>query len=762
MDTLQRINCRPAHYRAIALFLTTVLVCSGASASETPAAEEQSVSPATAAKRAAAQRRPRIALALSGGGARGAAHIGVLEVLEELHVPVDCIAGTSMGSIVGGIYASGAGTSELEHVIADTNWNAVFDDRPPRAEIAVRRKLDDLKGLADPEFGVGKDGLTVPKGLVTGVTVENFLRQLTRRAADTPDFSRLPIPFRAVAADIETGDEVVLTHGSLAHALRASMSIPGVMAPVEIDGRLLVDGGIANNLPIDLARQMCGDVVIAVNIQTPTLKRKDITSVLSISAQLINLLGKTAVDRQIATLSADDILITPELGDISSSSFERQRDAINIGRDAALAMRDQLSRYSIDPVAYAAYQTDRQPHANDGDLVVDAIGFEGLQRTNAAVLYDLLKTKPGEPIDSDTLAADMRRLYGRGDFEGIDYRIVNDNGSRTLLIEPREKSWGPDYLRFGVGLNADFTGESSFTLLGNYRQTWLNRLGGEWVNEVQIGRTNGLRTEFYQPLDEKAKFFSSSYALYQNSKRSLFIDEDRLASYTTDELLAGQDLGMTFGTVATLRTGLMWRDTRLDRDTGTPLLPDFKQRAYAARVQFFADQLDRPWFPRSGYLVNLSAMRSFHQSGDGGDYSRVEGRVDGSWSTDDHTITLSLSGGSDLGTHMPWYDQFSLGGPLRLSSYRIGELQGQRFALARAEYYNRAVRLPSVFGTAVYLGTSLEAGQVGKLIGTGKDSGLRYSGSVFLAADTALGSAYLGVGVGDNGEARLYFVMGVP
>ncbi len=757
MKTIQGTLSRPQWRGSTVAAFSVTLLLAAAQAGNAAATMAQ-----TGKDSANTAQRPRIALALSGGGARGAAHIGVLKVLEELHVPIDCIAGTSMGSIVGGIYASGAGVDELEHVIADTNWNEVFNDRPPRAEIAVRRKLDDVRGFADPEFGVGENGVTLPKGLVTGVTVENFLRQLTRRAAGTADFSRLPVPFRAVAADIESGDEVVLTHGSLAHALRASMSIPGVMAPVEIDGHLLVDGGIANNLPIELARQMCGDIVIAVNIQTPTLKRDEITSAVSISTQLINLLGKSAVDRQIAAMRADDLLITPDLGGITSSSFERQREAIEIGRQAALAVAEQLRRHSIAPPAYAAWQDQRQSRASDRTRVVDAIRFEGLERTNEAVLRDLLKTRPDEPIKDETLAADMRRLYGRGDFEGIDYHIENSNGVRTLLIEPREKSWGPDYLRFGIGLSSDFTGESSFSLLGSYRQTWLNRLGGEWVNEAQLGRTNGLRTEFYQPLNEAGRFFSSTYALYQNEKHSLFVNEERLASYHSNEFRAGQDMGITFGTVASLRAGLLWRNVRLERDTGTPLLPDFSQHAWGARVQFYADQLDRPWFPRSGYMINASATRMYRLSGDGADYSRLEGRADSSWSHGDHTLTLSLSGGTDLGTHMPWYDQFSLGGPLRLSSYRPGELQGQRFALARAEYYNRAIRLPSVFGTAIYLGASLEAGGVGNLIATREESGPRYSGSVFFAADTALGSAYLGIGAGDNGETQLYFVMGVP
>ena len=221
---------------------------------------------------------PRIGLALSGGGARGAAHIGVLKVLEELRVPVHCVAGTSFGAIVGGTYASGTPPGKLEEIVRTTDWDDVFRDRPPREEISIRRKADDYKTLFAPEYGIKEGSVFLPKGIVAGVSIETFLRKLTAPAAGIDDFGKLPIPFRAVAADIETGEEVVLSRGNVARAMRASMAVPGAIAPVEIDGRLLVDGGIANNLPIDVTRKLCADIIIAVNISTPPLKRDEITS----------------------------------------------------------------------------------------------------------------------------------------------------------------------------------------------------------------------------------------------------------------------------------------------------------------------------------------------------------------------------------------------------------------------------------------------------------------------------------------------------
>ena len=219
---------------------------------------------------------PRIALALSGGGARGIAHVGVLKVLEELRIPITCVTGTSMGSIVAGAFAVGHSPAEIEKLVLAANWNELFRDNPPRTEIAARRKVDDYKTLFAPEFGVKNGGLALPKGIIAGVSIEAFLRVVAEPATGIQDFDKLPVPFRAVATDIETGEAVVLREGNVAEAMRASMSVPGAIAPVEKDGRLLVDGMIANNLPIDQARKLCGDVVIAVNIGTPPLKRDEI------------------------------------------------------------------------------------------------------------------------------------------------------------------------------------------------------------------------------------------------------------------------------------------------------------------------------------------------------------------------------------------------------------------------------------------------------------------------------------------------------
>jgi NTE family protein len=706
---------------------------------------------------------PRIGLALSGGGARGAAHIGVLKVLEELRVPVHCVAGTSFGAIVGGTFASGMSPRRLEEIVRTINWDDVFIDQPPREEISIRRKADDYKTLFAPEYGFRNWGLVFPKGLVAGVAIENFLRKLTAPAAGIDDFGKLPIPFRAVAADIETGEEVVLARGNVAQAMRASMAIPGVIAPVTIDGRLLVDGGIANNLPIDVVRKLCtADVVIAVNIGTPPLRRDEITSALSISAQLLSFLGKASVDRQLASLTPRDVLIAPELGTISSGSFERTPEAVDIGEAAARAMAQALRRYSLPPEAYAALRAGQiREHHMLGK--VDEIRFRGLNRTNEEVLRALVRSSPGRELTDDEIGADLRRIYGRGDFESVDYRIVAEDGRRVLEIHPQEKSWGPNYLRFGLGLITDFRGDAIYNAMVSHRSTWLNRLGAEWLTELTMGTNSRLATEFYQPLEERGRWFVAPYAGIGQSYRSLYVNEDRVAKYVANEGRAGVDVGAALGTFGEARVGAMYRYVSAKIDIGSPLLPEISENASGVRARFFLDQLDHPWFARRGYRLNVTAYQADEALGADRDYRMVEGELTaaGSW-RGSHVFQVSLAGGTDLGTDMAPYDTFTLGGPLRLSGYRIDEFSGQRMAFGRVLYFNHAIKLPALLGSGVYIGGSLEAGEVRDQISGAPDTGTLISGSVFLSADSFLGPAYFGLGLAKGGRASLYFMFNVP
>jgi NTE family protein len=705
---------------------------------------------------------PRIGLALSGGGARGLAHVGVLKVLDELRVPVHCVTGTSMGAIVGATFAAGRKPQEIEQLALAADWDAIFRDQPPRDEIAVRRKIDDYKTLFAPEYGAKDGGLALPKGLIAGVSIESFFRELAAPSFTITNFDRLPIPFRAMATDIETGESVVIRDGNLAQAMRASMSVPGAIAPVEHNGRLLVDGGIANNLPIDEARRLCGDVIIAVNISTPPLKRQDLTSALSVASQLINFLGKQTVDSQLERLGEKDVLIAPELGDISSASFKRAADAVRIGEQATRALADQLGRYSLTPERYAALR-DRQV-AQSKDLgTVDEIRVEGLQRTNPVVVQQLLDSKPGEPLTEAKVGADLRRVYGTRDYESITYRVVGgETGPRAMVIEPREKDWGPDYLRFGLALATDFDGENQFNVMVQYRRTWLNRYGAEWLTEAQIGQNSRLFIEFYQPLSETRTWFVAPGGLLSRQTRGLFIDGNKVAEYRADVAQVGIDLGAELRRWGQLRVGPVWSRVDSEVAVGSPLLPAAREVTAGLRAALFVDQTDHAYFPNNGYGLVGSAYAALPSMGSDREYQRLEGGFRGATSVGPHIFSASASGGTALGSELPSSDAFTLGGPLRLSAYRINEFTGREYAYGRLMYYRRAVRLPDILGAGVYVGGAAEVGRITDRFVGQPSQGTLWSASAFVGADTALGPLYFGAGAGPDNRWSLFLLLGVP
>jgi NTE family protein len=704
---------------------------------------------------------PRIGLVLSGGGARGVAHIGVLKVLEEMRIPISCVTGTSMGSIIGGTYAVGTSPHRLEELVLAADWDELFRDNPPRTELSIRRKSDDFKTLFAPEFGLKDGRLTLPKGVIAGVSLEAFFRELAQPAISVSDFRKLPIPFAAMATDLENGDSIVIDHGSVAQAMRASMSVPGAIAPVEIDGRILVDGGIANNLPIDEARKLCADVIIAVNIATPPLKRDELDSALAVTLQLVNFLGKQTVDRQLKSMGPGDVLLEPDLGSISATSFARSKDAIRAGEEATRKLASSLSRYSIAAGEYAQFRA-RQTARSTGLGSVDEIRIEGLQKTNPQVVRELVESKTGESLTERQIDQDLRRIYGRGDYESVSYRILGDEGPRTLVITPKEKLWGPDYLRFGIGLESDFQGDNSFNVLAQYRRTWINRLGGELLIEGQVGQDTHLYSEWYQPLHAAGTWFGSAYGVVGQTTRNVFNGDDQIADYLIGSVRGGIDLGANMGTIGTVRFGPQWTRVNARVDVGDPVLPSVRQLTAGGRVALVIDQFDTAWFPRAGYGATASYYGATTALGSALDYQKIQaaGTYVTSWGA--NTLNLHAAAGTDFGTGMPAYETFALGGPLRLSGFRIDQFSGREFAFGRAMYYRRILALPDILGSGIYAGASAEVGRIRDRVDSIPTPGTLYSGSLFFGAQTFAGPGYLGVGFGNNGAFSLYLLLGAP
>jgi NTE family protein len=706
--------------------------------------------------------RPRIGLVLSGGGARGAAHIGVLKVLEELRVPVDYIAGTSMGSIVGGSYASGNSVDQMLRDISTIKSADLATDAPSRQDVPVRRKEDDLKNYIGPELGFRRGELLLPKGVVTGIGLEAVLRDLAKVKGPV-DFDTLPIPFRACATDIEFGKSVVFRSGDLATVMRASMSVPGAIAPAEIEGKMLVDGGLTRNLPVNVAREMGADVIIAVNLGTPLMRRDQINSLVGVTGQMINILTEQNVQASLDSLKSDDILIVPLLGDYSATDFDHMPDTVPIGEAAARKVEDQLKRYSISPQQYEEHRRRQMGASAASPKVIDEIRVEGLKRVNPRVIAESMETQTGKPLDIKVVDADMRRIYGRGDFEHVGYRLIEEPGKRILVVDAVEKSWGPDYLRLGLGLSAESGGDAYFNVLGSYRKTWINRLGAEWKNEVQVGQSTRFFSEFYQPLSVHRYLFVAPMVEYDQHYVQIFQGDTMLAKYNNHSTTAGLDLGSQITKYGELRVGVVGgtQTFRLSSGPEALVLTDDRADIGAVRARLRIDQLDSIKFPRSGYSATAEIFDSRTELGARDNYVRWEGDLLSAVSFGDNTVQIALKGGGTIGSSpLPVYDQFSFGGFLHLSGYRTGQFYGDSLAFGRLMYYRKLSK--AVLTEGVYAGASLEAGRIGGQPVPGNPTGTTGAGSLFLAYDTPLGPVYLAYGIGEAGNTAFYFFLGLP
>lgn len=728
--------------------------------------------------------RPKIGLALSGGGARGAAHVGVLRVLEELHVPVDYIAGTSMGAIVGGLYASGMSPDEIEQALIEMNWEAVLKDNQQRPDRSFRRKLDDRLYLSKLKAGVKEGKLRIPTAVIQGQQFNLVLNRLTVDVAQIHDFDQLPIPFRAVATEIATGKEVVLNSGNLATAIRASISVPGVFAGVMIDGKLLVDGGISNNLPVSVVSEMGADIVIAIDISTPLMSQEEIDSALKVATQLTGLLTRNNTERQLASLTSRDVLIVPPLGkQVTSADFDKAPLAIEVGEKAARQQQERLRRLAVSRPTYNSsmakqhvateartvtdgilakreYEKSSQAATQRQGRVVDFIRFDNDSKLSNELLANLLGVSEGEPLDLDKLEEGIGRIYGQGIFESVTYELLHDNGSDGIIIKARKKSWGTNFLQFGLELSVDTSaGDSRFNIGSAYTMMPLNDRNGEWRTGIQFGEDPGILTEIYQPLDYEGKYFVNGKAAYGRTKFRLLEDGKTLSEYSVTTASIDLAAGMNLGYWGEIRGGYRGQIGDVEILTGLNDLQDYDFNSGELYLRFSMDKLDSVNFPRTGYMIELEGLLSREYLGSDDNFEQFDFSSIGAKSWGKNTFLGSLSYKTTPGDDAPLQNMFQLGGFLNLSGLQLNQLSGQHAALAslgyqRQFYKNRIVQ--------AYAGASLETGNTWMDSSDISLSDTITAGSIFLGLDNALAPLYFGYGFADSGDSSFYLFMGNP
>ena len=742
-----------SRFAAVPAVLCVTILCAAWLAPAATAANEQSTE------------RPRIGLILGGGGARGAAHIGVLRELERQRIPIDAIAGTSMGAIVGSLYASGKSPDELDRLVRDIDWADAFIDTPARQDLSFRRKQDDAAYPIPLELGVRDGEILLPKGIIQGQKLQLILRRELLHVSHIDDFDRLPIPFRAVASDIETGELHVIGSGDLATAARASMSAPGIFAPVAVDGRLLVDGGLVGNVPVDVAREMGVDVLIAVDVEFPLYPPEQLQSALSITEQMLTVMIRRETRRQLDTLDEDDVLIRPDLGEHGSTDFENILDVIEPGAVATAAEAERLAEFAMPAAEYERLLAVRraQPGIPPTIEFVDVIGGEPL---SAEVLKARLATTPGDTLDATALEEDAARLYGTNAYEIVEYQLAAREGETGVEFAPRQKSWGPNFLKAGLALEDDFEGSTAFNVRARLTMTGLNRLGAEWRNDLQIGTDPAMRSEFYQPLSFDSRYFIAPSISGSQETLAAFDGVRSASRYRLSKAAAGIDLGREIGRWGEVRIGA-FRGTGNGRlRSGDPVLPNFDFDSAGVFAKFSVDTLDDAQIPKQGIRADFAWTDSRSALGADSNFDTLSAQWDQAWSWGKDSLN-TLQFGAEYRTTFNGtggiQDGFPLGGFLRLSGLERGELRGPHSALARLVYY-REIRQNGggFFDLPLYVGASVETGGVWADRSAIDFSSSQVNGSLFAGVDTWFGLLFLGAGFAENGDSSFYLFLGNP
>jgi NTE family protein len=708
----------------------------------------------------AAPARPRIALVLSGGGARGFAHVGVLRALHDMRVPVDFVTGASMGAVVGGAYASGRSVDELEQFVRQTDWAQVLADRSPRDDLAFRRREDDLILPSRLEFGLDRAGLHLPPGAVGNATLEATLIRLLPPGSGDQPLDRLPLPFRCIAADLLTGEMVTLHDSPLFASLRASLAMPGVFEPIRIKGRLLVDGGLVRNLPVDTARQMGADVVIAVNVGTPLSAEDELASAVGVARQMLHILTEQNVQRSLGELAPADVLIAPDLTGISFMNFGQAERAMAAGRRTAEALAVRLAAFAVSPEDYAAFDLDRRRAGAvpEQPRTITRLQVHPSPNAGSAALAARLGLATGQTLGSLQIHEAAARLLAGGEFERVEVDIRDGEDTREVHVTPVEAPWARSRLRLGLEANSDFADDHRFTVSALHVMLWLNEWGGEWRTLARVGSERSIATQLWQPLAPGAPWYVGPSLTLSSSSLDAYEGGQRTQRVAFDVAALTLTVGRQLGNWGNVQLGI---DRRVGR--GRTLFGRAEDRATvrlaetAPHLQLQVDTLDSLALPSRGWLLQGRVERTLGSAS-----------LDGESRASASGIGLFAFRAGEWASHLyaEWARShsglapLSLGGFLRLSGTPRDSVGAREVVLGRLVMAHRIGEMPAGLGGALRAGFSLELGAGHDTDASLRMRDLQQAGSAFISIDTRFGPLFIAAGATRGGGSALYLFLG--
>lgn len=716
-----------------------------------------------------AAERLKIGVVLSGGGAKGAAHVGVLKILEEHNIPVDYIAGTSIGAYVAGMYSLGYSASEVEAIMMGVNWDSGYSDTIPRNILSYRDKQLRDRYNIPLNIGYNEGQVRAPSGLLRGQTMSQLLRQSTDLVQQFGHFDDLAIPYRAVATDLETSLPVVISHGSMVKAMQASATVPGALQPAQIEGKLLVDGGIANNMPVDVVKAMGADIIIAVDIGSPLVKKDKLDSTIAVLDQLSNFLTNASTEKQKQLLTDKDVLIRPAIDALSTTDFTIMPLALTLGKEAANGQLYKLSSMSVSPEEYAAYVEAKKAKGKllmaDVRHPINEIVFENQSKVSLNLLTETLDIKPGQAVSKDELNEALKRIYSLNKFERVDAEFVEGEYGRILTVTTKAKSWGPNYFQLGFNWEDDFNSESAISFDMAYTMTDLTFNGGEWRNEVKLGIEKLFATEFYQPLDRDQQFFSRARYQYDTRDWDLYDNNSRILTFDKKTHTIELGIGYNYTLQGMIELGLAAEKGSIVNDVW--LTQDLDFSSYGAYFRFGYDSLDSISFPTSGNRVTLNVYvrnEDFNDSIDDNQNQfsvQIEADWKGALSVGNHAFVGKASIATNNNDGVNTLHLSELGGFLNLSGYHKDSIMGAHKVFGAFIYqYDLGRDALGMTDYPLYLGWSLEAGNVWDERTDVTLTDLIYASSLYIGTDTSMGPAALGFGITDLGDKSFYLFVG--
>ncbi|MCI0392689.1 MAG: patatin-like phospholipase family protein [Acidobacteria bacterium] len=701
----------------------------------------------------AGQRRPKIGLALSGGGARGFAHIGVLQWFEEHRIPVDYIAGTSMGGLVGGMYAMGRSPGEMRDLVSHLDWDVLLRGYPSFQELSYRRKEDSLYIPGGITLGL-RHGVRLPAGINGGMEIGLLFDRLTLPYDNIGSFDNLPIPFRCVATDLVAAEPVVLKEGSLANALRATMSIPGMFTPVELNGRILADGGILNNVPTDVVKQMGANVVIAVDIGTPLGDKESINSLFGVLNQTS---GVATIENVRRNLRLADLLISPDLEKYTLLDFKANAEIANLGYKGAEQKALLLQKFSLNESEWQQYLAQRQARILTDVPAPTFVKVEGAGSEAGMAITKNLEKLEGKPIDPQAVENELRKVWGTGRFEALGYSWVRDNGKSGLFVRAHEKTYGPPFLTLGLTINNSNTDDTEVNLLGRLLLYDVGRPNAEWRTDFSLGSQLQIGTEYYRPLGE-SRFFVAPNASYDTMQQNLFVNGEEIAEYNQKTARLGVDLGYTISDKSQMRLGYSIGHLTGERIIGDPVLPDVSGTLSVATFRWNYYGQNSPQFPTRGLVFRSSASWFFKSPGVTTGFPQAEARAIYAYRINEQNILIfNGGGGTTFGREAAPFQKFALGGLFHLGGYGRGEFRGNNYLFGELGYMRRLYRLPSFLGGSIFAGAWYDGGSAFDSIDNAR---YNMSGTGGLLVETRLGPIFIGGAWAEGGQGKFYFALG--